>query len=440
MAFGRLAQLARASRLHRGGHRFESYTAHHFNPTKSLVSSDFFYMIKAMNNYEGALDWLNQLASEKKFFRDKQPPSLVNVNHMLDKLGRPDESFDYRVIIGGTAGKGTTCRYIEQTLLEQNKSVALLSSPHLQVINERIRLNGRLISQEKLNKGLYHIQKICNEAQIEPTYYEAIVVTGIYLAAKANIEILICEVGIGGEFDAVNAVSGKRISAVTFIGNDHLEMFGGKMENLAMAKAGIFTKESVLNLTYEQKYSSIFEKTSNNNLTYIKGIKQKMNKKIARKICEQILCSNDFEMNLPKLPARWEKIGGNLILDGAHSAPRFEYILPKIKKLKRPRIGIFGLGANHDPEIFSIIIPEFDHVIWSEVPEMRITWTAKELFDKFEIGSCEPIPKKALEIAQEWAEKNDGIIFTNGLFLSGAIREAFYPGQEILKQQTEFPK
>ena len=88
------------------------------------------------NNYTVMLEWLNQRSSEAAFFRKKAQPSLEEVNRALDRLGRPDKFFKYRVIVGGTAGKGTVCRYIEQTLIQEGLSVALLSSPHLQIVNK----------------------------------------------------------------------------------------------------------------------------------------------------------------------------------------------------------------------------------------------------------------------------------------------------------------
>jgi len=382
-----------------------------------------------MDHYQAALDWLDELASEQKFFRDKTPPSLEATNQLLAALGRPDGQFAYRVIIGGTAGKGTTARYVEQTLLNEGKTVALLNSPHLQVVNERVRINGQLVSAKTFSEGILYIKDLCQIHDIAPTYYEAIVITGIYLAAQHNVEVLVCEVGLGGELDAVNAVEGPRIAAVTFIGEDHLEMFDNDIEKLAAAKAGIFTKESVLNLTYEQKYSSIFDEISINEITYLKGIKQKMNKKIARNICEYVLGNSDFQMQTPRLPARWEKIRDDLILDGAHSGPRFAYILPKIAKYK-PKTAILAMSQNHDPQAFAMILSHFDHIIWTEFPG---SIPATELQSLHEVGDIEVDLKKALK------QVNGKTLVTGSLYLCGYIREQFYSNEAMLEQQAEWP-
>ncbi len=403
-----------------------------------------------MEHFHKAEDWLIKLSSEAQFFRKDTPPSLEVVQQILDELGRPDQSFEWRVIVGGTAGKGTVCRLTEDVLLRAGKKVATLVSPHLQVITERVRINGTLIDGEIFGKTIKTIQKTCESIDVMPTYYEAIVLAGILSAKNAGCEILICEVGMGGRLDAVNSVQGKRVSALTFIGNDHFEKFDNSIEKLAEEKAGIFTSDSVYNVSYEQKMCSRLNKIAKTEIEYVKGIKAKLNKKLARKICKHVLGHDKFIMRKIQLPGRWEvvnfqfsisnfqfkKTGQKIILDGAHSAPRFEFILPKIKKLKGKKIGVFGLGKNHDPNIFNIVEKEFEEIFWVNVPEARDTWTAEELRKKIGRGVTCPDARTALKEAR----KLGGTILVNGFFLGGEVRNKFYDPQKILEQRTEFPE
>ncbi len=193
-----------------------------------------------MEQFHEAQNWLVNLSSEAQFFREGKAPCLQTVNLFLDALGRPDEFFQYRVIVGGTAGKGTVCRTVEDVLLRSGKKVATLLSPHVQVVTERIRINGQLISPEDFAKHIFRVRDAARNLATAPTYYEVVVLAGILAARDAGCEILICEVGLGGEFDAVNAVWGPRIAAVTFIGDDHREILGGTLERIAKTKAGIF--------------------------------------------------------------------------------------------------------------------------------------------------------------------------------------------------------
>ncbi len=403
-----------------------------------------------MQQFFAAQHWLKQLASEAQFFRKNTPPSLKAVNILLDELHRPDESFEWRIIVGGTAGKGTTCRLVEDVLLRAGKKVATLSSPHIQVITERIRINGQLISARDFGTSILKIKEVSEKVSIMPTYYEAIVCAGIFAAKEAGCEIFIGEIGLGGRLDAVNAIAGKRIAAVTFIGDDHLEKFGGKLENLAQEKAGIFTKDAVELLSYEQKFRSIFEKVANRKVLFLKGVWKNLNKKLARNICKIVLGTSDFVMEKLTLPCRWEVInlqssifklqtnkkGGKIILDGAHSAPRFENILPKLKKIQGKKVGVLGLGKNHDPKVFEIIVDEFDEIFWVKIPESRDAWDPEVLKKRIGRGIVCVDAKSALEQAQ----KLEGTIFVNSFFLGGEIRNLFYDPEEILKQQTEFPQ
>ncbi len=389
-----------------------------------------------MEHFHKAEDWLIKLSSEAQFFRKDTAPSLEVVEQVLDELGRPDQSFEWRVIVGGTAGKGTVCRLTEDVLLRAGKKVATLLSPHLQVITERVRINDALIDAEIFGEAIETIQKTCASIDVTPTYYEAIILAGILSAKNAGCEILICEVGMGGRLDAVNSIQGKRVSALTFIGEDHLEMFDGNIGKMANEKAGIFTSDSVYNVSYEQKMCSTLNTISKMEIEYVKGIKAKLNKKLARKICKYVLGHDKFIMRKIQLPGRWEKGTENVILDGAHSAPRFEFILPKIKKIKGPQIGVFAMTKNHDPKSFSIITDLFDEIIWTEVPGEREFHKSEELQKTHERGVIESDPIQALNKAQDM----DGTVLVMGSFyLVGLLRNEFYDPQKILEQQTEFP-
>ncbi len=410
-----------------------------------------------MDKFRKAQNWLSKLSSEAKFFRDKELPKLKIVNQILDELGRPDSSFEYRVVVTGTAGKGTVCRLTEDVLIRSGKKVTTLISPHIQVITERIRIDGKLISTSLFSETILEIKSVSEKLKIFPTYYEAIVLAGILAGKNSGSEILICEVGMGGEFDAVNSVQGKRIAALTFIGDDHRDILGPNISDIAMTKAGVFTKDSVLNLSYEQKHCSILNKKSKIDISYVKGVKARLNKKIARKISEQIMCTKDFIMQKPKMPARWEKlitsdfpnftkslknnskIAEKIILDGAHSAPRFEFILPKLKKIKSPKIGIFAMAKNHDAKSFSIISEYFDEIYWTKLEDDREFWEPKDLQKMIKTGDLNfPNPQDAFfDALQKYPNHN---IFVMGSFyLCGEIREMFYPSVNILEQRTEFP-
>ncbi len=394
-------------------------------------------LVLMIKDYVSAQQWLGDLSSEAAFFEKKASPSLEEVNRALDLMGRPDKTFKYRVLVGGTAGKGSVCRIIEQALVSEGIKVGLLSSPHLQVVNERIRLNGKIISREDFVTTLSEIKNLIATENLKLTYYEVIVLAGIKIAADQGIKILICEVGLGGEFDAVNAVQGPRLCGLTFIGSDHLEILGPNLADIARTKSKIFTPESVFNCTYEQKFSSILDKNSSIKIDYIKGIKQKLNKKLARKMLEQLIDSRSLTIPKTELPCRWEKLGDKIILDGAHSTPRFKYIEQvKLIKNRGPYTLVLGMQKRHNLESFETIIPYAKNIIWTESGEPDCL-SAEVLKKYYKMGEVIRNPLKALKVAQQ---KNDPILVTGSFYLCGNIRELFYLSKDILDQQTEWPE
>ena len=164
-----------------------------------------------------------------------------------------------------------------------------------------------------------------------------------------------------------------------------------------------------------------------------------MNKKLARNACKKIL-SDDFVMTPLKLPARWERMPveslQKIILDGAHSAPKIEYIISKIKKIDGKKIGIFAMAKNHDYENFAKIIPLFDEIIWTKISSGRESWNPKDLQEKFQTGETSVDSSQALKMAHM---REGTIVVLGSFYLCGEIREKFYPSEKMLAQQTEFP-
>ncbi len=393
-----------------------------------------------MWTYAAAVAWTDELASESQFFARGQMPATEVVNAILDHWGRPDAQYDWRVVVTGTAGKGTVCRKVEQILTAAGKRVTTLVSPHIQVVNERVRHDGRLISCAMYAAGMAKVKAAAEALGLRPSYFEVHVLLGILTGAEQGSEVLVGEIGIGGDKDAVNVLRGKRIAALTFVGDDHLGMFGGSREKLMEAKAGIFTDETVYGLTFDKKVYSRYIERKFPEYEYVKGIEDKLCKKVAQKICKKIL-KNELPIVPHKLgPARWEKVAERVILDGAHSGPRFEFLARRLQKIRRPIVGLGAMGANHDANTFGAIMDKVEAWVWTDFPSERRGHDPAWLAENFG-GEVERDLKKALERAQAIAKQRDGVVLVTGSFyLCGAVREWFVPSELILEQGTEFPR
>lgn len=140
------------------------------------------------------------------------------------------------ITVAGTNGKGTTCRFIEQALLAQGKSVAVYSSPHLVDYRERVRLNGALPEEAAFCNAFREVE--IARGEISLTYFEFGTLAGMKMMQDWHVDVAILEVGLGGRLDATNIIS-PDLAVITTIGLDHQDWLGDTREKIAVEKAGI---------------------------------------------------------------------------------------------------------------------------------------------------------------------------------------------------------
>ena len=381
--------------------------------------------------------YLESLMSEAKFFHAKEKPNLNAINAILEELKNPDLIPKFRTIISGTAGKGTVTRYVESYALNNNLTTLTLISPHIQTPLERIRLNGKIINEKEFANQIKKIKTASENIKINPTYYEAMVLVGILLAAQEKVDLLNCEVGLGGEYDACNAIKGDRYCAITFIGNDHKEIIGPTLEDIAKEKSGIFrNKYSKYNVSYEKNLMNIL--STSTKVEYIKYESPDIsNKKLAKKLIQNILNKKKInEANELKLPCRFEEIESNIILDGAHSEPRFLDIKNKLEKNPNQKYTtIFAMTKSHNPNDLKLLEKYIDKLILTQIDSYRKFWTTEELKELFPNGIIEKNPIKALELAKSY---NSKILVIGSFYLCGKIREEYISTDTIIKNHSEF--
>lgn len=169
--------------------------------------------------------------------------NLENISALLERLGRPDRAFPV-VHIAGTNGKGSTAAFIESILREAHFRTGLNTSPHLERINERIRVSGKEISDERFAEVFTRIQSAIEELLAEgklkahPTYFECVTALAFEVFAQARVDFAVVEVGLGGRLDATNVVS-PVLSVITRIDFDHENFLGHSLKEIAGEKAGI---------------------------------------------------------------------------------------------------------------------------------------------------------------------------------------------------------
>lgn len=163
--------------------------------------------------------------------------TLGRVEHLLERLGRPDLRLPPVVHLAGTNGKGSTQAYLRAGLEAAGYRVHAYISPHLVRFNERIRLAGRLIEDDHLLAVLER----CEDANGgEPITYFEITTCAAFLAfAETPADILLLETGLGGRLDATNVLERPAATVITPISLDHQHFLGDTLTAIAGEKAGI---------------------------------------------------------------------------------------------------------------------------------------------------------------------------------------------------------
>lgn len=168
--------------------------------------------------------------------------SLEHTREFLARLGDPEEGRKI-LHVAGTNGKGSVCAYMQAVLLKKGKKTGMFISPHLMEINERIKINGEDISDEKFIEVFNHVKHVVDEMEKEglphPSYFEFLFGMAMYTFMEADMEYIILETGIGGRLDATNAVRHPIVTVITSVSLDHMEILGNTIEEIAKEKAGI---------------------------------------------------------------------------------------------------------------------------------------------------------------------------------------------------------
>lgn len=161
---------------------------------------------------------------------------LETMQALLGRIGHPERRF-HTLHIGGTNGKGSTAAITAAILQASGLRVGLYTSPHLVEFRERIRVDGEMISEERVAE-LTEQLRAAAPPDLEPTFFETTTAMAFLHFAEAQVDVVVLEVGLGGRFDATNVVE-PTACAITTIALEHQEYLGRTEEAIAFEKAGI---------------------------------------------------------------------------------------------------------------------------------------------------------------------------------------------------------
>ncbi len=156
---------------------------------------------------------------------------------LLEKFGNPQKSLPPVFHVAGTNGKGSTCAFLRAMLESAGYKAHVYTSPHLVSFHERIRLAGKLITEEELVELLLVAEKLAAPGSV--SYFEAWTAAAFAAFARHEADFTILETGLGGRLDATNVVEDPLATIITRLSFDHREYLGHTMDKIAREKAGI---------------------------------------------------------------------------------------------------------------------------------------------------------------------------------------------------------
>jgi dihydrofolate synthase/folylpolyglutamate synthase len=175
---------------------------------------------------------------------------LSTIKRILAGLGNPQDTFAC-IHVAGTNGKGSVASTLASILYRSGYKTGLYTSPHLVRFNERIQVNSRPISNEKVVTS-YRAIKDAHFGKRNPTFFEFTTAMALFEFAAQKVDWAVIETGMGGRLDATNIVN-PALSIITNISLEHREYLGNTLTQIAAEKAGIIKKRTPLVTGIRQK-------------------------------------------------------------------------------------------------------------------------------------------------------------------------------------------
>ena len=199
-------------------------------------------MIDKVTNYAEALSFIHGRHKFVKF------PTLKRMLRLANLLGEPQKQLKF-IHVTGTNGKGSVTAYLRDLLVSQGYDVGTFTSPFIEKFNERIAINGQMVSDNTIVSLVQKVLPAVNQVDKEygengggPTEFEVLTAMMLVYFAQSQPDFVIAEVGIGGTYDSTNIIE-PLISVITSVGMDHMKVLGNTLAEIAANKAGIIKKE-----------------------------------------------------------------------------------------------------------------------------------------------------------------------------------------------------
>lgn len=443
-------------------------------------------------NYDAAVRYLLTLGRELAAPTQAAAAKfdLENITVLAERLGRPDRVYP-SAHIAGTNGKGSTAAFLESILRHAGFRTGLYTSPHLERINERMRVNGEEISDESFAAIFTRLQALIEELlaahklRAHPTYFECVTAMAFECFARERVEFGVFEVGLGGRLDATNILS-PVVTIITRIDFDHENFLGHSLKEIAGEKAGILKPEvpvivaeqrpearevilpraeqlrcpvietaRALQITQESSQSGFFrarvaEVSSGDSFDIAPSLSGRFQLQNALNAlaAARYLANRGFRISAKDItegisktawPGRLEKLQSSpdVYLDGAHNPGAARELARFLEENFLGRKIWLVYGALRDKAVDEVAGQLFSHaaeVIFTEprtsraISAPRLAEIASHHASSFTVISS---AEQALDQALAHAAPNDAIFVTGSLYLVGQLRHYWKQREQV---------
>jgi len=185
---------------------------------------------------------------------------LERTNELLARIGNPHKRLKF-IHIAGTNGKGSTSAMLSSILTQAGYRTGLYISPFVTNFNERMQISGVPIEDDELAKITAFVRPFADSMADHPTEFELITVIALEFFRRRKADIVVLEVGLGGNFDSTNVIDTPELAIITNIGFDHMRELGTTITEIATAKAGIIKPDGdVLIYGKNEEADAVFER------------------------------------------------------------------------------------------------------------------------------------------------------------------------------------
>lgn len=385
-------------------------------------------------NFQEALDWLN----DSQFTGIKL--GLENTFRLLKAIGNPQDRLRF-LHVAGTNGKGSVCAMLDSCLRAAGHKTGLYTSPHLLDFRERIRVDGVMISPQETAEGLTRLRQAAQDWDHKPTFFELSTVLSLDHFERSGCDVVVLETGMGGRLDSTNVVA-PLVSVITPIAMDHMAWLGDSIAKIAAEKAGIIKPGAPVIASPQQpdaaealraKSASVaspirFIESPVDIPVALPGIHQLWNAAVAIAAIEAsgLKCPPEAitkGLASVKWPARFQRVGERIIVDGAHNEHSAEALLSTWHEVFGQQKATIVFGALRDKEygvmlrILETVAGEFLFVpVRSERSEDPGVLKAQSPLPSREFSDLPTAIKVAMDTTLP-------VLITGSLFLAGEASE-----------------